>query len=119
MATFVIRAALPDDAPAMARLMADVAAERDRIGTESPVDIEARSALFARTADASFVAEADGQIVGHIHVEAGRFGAGELGMLVDARWRGRGVGSGLMLAAIERAREQGLHKLWLEVFPTN
>lgn len=119
MAAFVIRGARPADAPAMARLMAAVAAERDRIGTEPPVDVEARAEQFARTAEASQVADADGRIVGHIHIDVGRFGAGELGMLVDADWRGRGVGSGLMLAAIEWARAQGLHKLWLEVFPSN
>jgi ribosomal protein S18 acetylase RimI-like enzyme len=38
---------------------------------------------------------------------------------VDSEWRGRGVGSALVRAAIERARGQGLHKLCLEVFPTN
>ena len=40
-------------------------------------------------------------------------------MLVARDWRGRGVGSALVLAAIERARAQGLHKLCLEVFTTN
>jgi RimJ/RimL family protein N-acetyltransferase len=109
MTDFVIRGAQAADAPAMARLLAAVAAERDRIGTEP----------FARTADASAVADADGRIVGTVHVEAGRFGAGELGILVDAAWRGRGVGSGLMCAAIEWARARGLHKLCLEVFPAN
>jgi L-amino acid N-acyltransferase YncA len=119
MADFVIRGAQPADAPAMARLLAAVAAERDRIGTEPPVDLEERAEQFARTADASAVADADGRIVGTVHVEAGRFGAGELGILVDAAWRGRGVGSGLMCAAIEWARARGLHKLCLEVFPAN
>src|SRR5215210_4924280 len=32
---------------------------------------------------------------------------------------GRGVGSALLAAAIEKAREDGLHKLALEVFPHN
>jgi L-amino acid N-acyltransferase YncA len=119
MTDFVIRGAQAADAPAMARLLAAVAAERDRIGTEPPVDLEERAEQFARTADASAVADADGRIVGTVHVEAGRFGAGELGILVDAAWRGRGVGSGLMCTAIEWARARGLHKLCLEVFPAN
>ncbi len=119
MADFAIRRARPGDAPAMARLLAAVAAERDRIATEPPVDLEARAAQFAGSADASLVADAGCRIVGHLHVEAGRFGAGELGMLVDVDWRGRGVGSGLLQAAIERSRARGLHKLCLEVFPTN
>jgi RimJ/RimL family protein N-acetyltransferase len=119
MAEFAIRQARPEDAPEMARLLAAVAAERDRIGTEPPVDIDARSEEFARTAEASVIAVAGGRIVGHANVECDRFGAGEFGIVIDAGWRGRGVGSALMLAAIEWARAEGLHKLSLEVFPTN
>lgn len=103
----------------MAQLMAVVAEERDGIATEPPVDVEERAALFARPAEVSIVADADGRIVGMLGVEVSRFGFGELGMLVDSEWRGRGVGSALVRAAIERARGQGLHKLCLEVFPTN
>jgi putative acetyltransferase len=40
-------------------------------------------------------------------------------MLVDRDWRGRGVGSALVQAAIGWARGQGLHKLCLEVFAHN
>jgi ribosomal protein S18 acetylase RimI-like enzyme len=40
-------------------------------------------------------------------------------MTVARPWRGRGVGAALLTAAIERAREDGLHKLSLEVFPHN
>ncbi|MDP9259566.1 MAG: GNAT family N-acetyltransferase [Actinomycetota bacterium] len=119
MAAFAIRGARPDDAPAMARLFAAVAEERDRIGTEPPVDVDERREHFARSAGSSMVAEAGGRIVGMVGVDVGRFGAGDLGMLVDAAWRGRGVGSALMEAAIEWARGEGLHKLCLEVFPTN
>ena len=54
-----------------------------------------------------------------LHVEVGRFGFGDLGLLVDAAWRGRGVGSALVQSGIDWARAQGLHKLSLEVFPTN
>jgi [ribosomal protein S18]-alanine N-acetyltransferase len=119
LAEFVIRRARPDDAPAMARLFAAVAAERNGIATEPPVDIDKRTEEFARSAGASLVAEAGGQIVGTTNVDVGRFGTGDLGMLVDAAWRGRGVGSGLLDAAIAWAREHDLHKLCLEVFPTN
>jgi L-amino acid N-acyltransferase YncA len=119
VAEFVIRPARPDDASAMARLFAAVAGERDRIGTEPPVDVEERSEHFARSAASSMVAEAGGRIVGMANVDVGRFGAGDIGMLVDAGWRGRGVGSGLLQAAIEWSRAEGLHKLCLEVFPTN
>ena len=40
-------------------------------------------------------------------------------MAVTREWRGRGVGSALLAAAIESARERGLHKLSLAVFPHN
>jgi ribosomal protein S18 acetylase RimI-like enzyme len=119
MPAFTVRGARPEDARAMAELFAAVAEERNGIATEPPVDLDDRSARFVSTAAASMVAEADGRIVGTINVEAGRFGAGDLGMLVDAAWRGRGVGSALMDAAIAWSRERGLHKLSLEVFPAN
>jgi ribosomal protein S18 acetylase RimI-like enzyme len=40
-------------------------------------------------------------------------------MVVAREWRGRGVGSALLAAAIEWAREYGLHKLSLGVFAHN
>ncbi len=77
------------------------------------------AAVFARSADASAVAVAGGQIVGMLHVEVSRHGFGELAMLVDPNWRSRGVGSALLQAAIDWARGQRLHKLCLEVFAHN
>jgi ribosomal protein S18 acetylase RimI-like enzyme len=103
----------------MAELFAAVAGERDAIATEPPVDIDERAAQFARTVAGSVVAVAGGQVVGMLHVEASRHGFGEIGMLVDSGWRGRGVGSALVRAAIGLAREQDLHKLSLEVFAHN
>jgi RimJ/RimL family protein N-acetyltransferase len=103
----------------MAELFAAVAAERDGIATEPPVDIPSRAELFARSCYSSVVAEAGGRLIGTLHLEPTRFGFAEFGMLVDRGWRGRGVGSALLAAAIEWARQQGLHKLSLEVFPHN
>ncbi len=40
-------------------------------------------------------------------------------MAIAREWRGRGVGSALMAAAIDWARERGLHKLSLGVFAHN
>ncbi len=119
VAEFVVRPARAADARAMAELMATVAQERDGIATEPPVDIEERAAAFARSAGESVVAVASGRIVGMLHIDPSRHGFGELGMLVDRGWRGRGVGSALVQAAIAWARGQGLHKLCLEVFPHN
>jgi RimJ/RimL family protein N-acetyltransferase len=116
---FVVRPALADDVRMMAELMAAVAAERDGIATEPPVDIDERAALFARSVAGSLVAVAGGQIIGMLHVEASRHGFGELGMLVHRDWRGRGVGSAPVQAAIDWARGHALHKLCLEVFAQN
>jgi RimJ/RimL family protein N-acetyltransferase len=119
VAQFEVRPARADDARAMAEIFAAVAEERDGIATEPPVDIDERTAQFARSAAGTFVAVADGRIVGLIHVEASRHGFADFGMLVDRGWRGRGVGSALVRAALDWARGQGLHKLCLEVFPHN
>jgi L-phenylalanine/L-methionine N-acetyltransferase len=65
------------------------------------------------------VAVTDGQLIGMLHIEVSRHGFGELGMLADCGWRGRGVGSALVAAAIDWAHNHGLHKLCLEVFAHN
>ena len=119
MAQFTVRPAAAGDARAMAELFAGVAVERTGIATEPPVDIDERTALFARTAAGSVVAVGGGQIVGMLHVEVSRHGFGEIGMLVDRDWRGCGVGWALVQAAISWARGRGLHKLCLEVFAHN
>ncbi len=101
----------------MALVFAAVAEERDGIGTEPPVDVEARAANW--TLDGTFVAYVGSEILGSMHVDVSRHGYGEIGMAVAREWRGRGVGSALMTAAIEWARERGLHKLSLSVWPHN
>jgi RimJ/RimL family protein N-acetyltransferase len=119
MAQLVVRPASVDDARATAELFAAVAEERDAIATEPPVDVEERTALFARTAAETVVAVADGRVIGMLHVDVSRHGFGEFGMLVDRDWRGRGAGSALVQATVEWARDHGLHKLSLEVFAHN
>jgi RimJ/RimL family protein N-acetyltransferase len=103
----------------MAELFAAIAEERDGIATEPPVDVDARTKQFAESVDGTIVAFARDDLVGSLHVVANRFGVGELGMAVALPWRGRGIGSALLSAAIEKARGEGLHKLSLEVFPHN
>ncbi len=119
MTAFEVRLARPEDARGLAELFAAVAAERDGIATEPPVDVDARTEQFAGSIDGTILAVAAGDFVGSLHVDANRFGVGELGMAVARPWRGRGVGSALLAAAIEKARGEGLHKLSLEVFPHN
>ena len=116
-ARFQIRPAREEDRVPMAVVFATVAEERDGIGTEPPIDVEARAASW--TLDGTFVADADLGILGSMHVDVGRHGYGEVNMVVAREWRGRGVGSALMVAAIDWARGRGLHKLSLSVWPHN
>lgn len=116
-APFRIRPAGDGDRLPLAVLFAAVAEERDGIATEPPVDVEARAASW--TLDGTLVAVAATEVVGSVHVEPSRHGFGELGMAVAREWRGRGVGSALLAAAIEWAGERGLHKLSLGVFAHN
>lgn len=119
MTQIVVRPARAQDAIQMAELFAAVAQERTGIASEPPVDIEERTARFARSASESVVAVAHDRVIGLIHIEVSRHGFAEFGMLVDKDWRGRGAGSALVRAATELARSLGLHKLSLEVFPHN
>jgi ribosomal protein S18 acetylase RimI-like enzyme len=112
-----VRPARDEDRLPMADVFAAVAEERDGIATEPPVNVEARAASW--TLDGTFVALVGTEILGSVHVEVSRHGFGEIGMAVSREWRGRGVGSALMVAAIEWARERGLHKLSLSVWPHN
>jgi ribosomal protein S18 acetylase RimI-like enzyme len=114
---FELRPARDEDRLPLAHVFAAVAEERDGIASEPPVDIEARAASW--TLDGTIVAVADGDVIGSIHLDVSRHGFGEIGMAVVREWRGRGVGSALVAAAIELARERGLHKVILSVFPHN
>jgi ribosomal protein S18 acetylase RimI-like enzyme len=119
MTLVVVRPARRNEARRLAELLAEIAEERDSIASEPPIDLNERSRAFASSIDGTIVAVADDEIVGSLHVERTRFGVGEIGMGITRPWRGRGVGSLLMTAAIEKARADGLHKLSLEVFPHN
>lgn len=104
------------------RLYEAVAAEGIWIGGEAPTDrADRRKAFDSYLSDpeaASFLAEVDGVLVGNLGVQV-RLGIADLGMMVDAAWRGRGVGSALMEACIAFATKHGAHKLILEVWPHN
>jgi ribosomal protein S18 acetylase RimI-like enzyme len=113
----LVRPAGDADRVPLAVIIAAVAEERDGIATEPPVDVKARAASF--NLDGCFVAEATAEIVGSIHIDVSRFGFAELAMAVSRPWRGCGIGSALMGAAIGWSGEQGLHKLCLSVFPHN
>jgi ribosomal protein S18 acetylase RimI-like enzyme len=119
VAGFEIRAGRLEEARALVELFAAVAEERDGIASEPPIDLDARTTDFALGMDHTLVAVAGDELVGLVHLEPSRHGFAEVAMLVAREWRGRGVGSALLAAAIGRARADGYHKLSLEVFPHN
>jgi len=112
-----VRAAEDGDRRPLALLFAAVAEERDGIAAEPPIDVEKRAANWRL--DGTLVALGAGEVVGYLRVEESSFGFGEIAMMVAPGWRGRGVGTALVAAAIEWARGRGLHKLSLSVFPHN
>ena len=121
-----MRSAHDDDVDRVGDLYEAVASEGKWIAGEAPIDRERwRQGFLDRFLSTDeparmFLAEAarDGALVGNLGIES-RWGVGELGMMVAIDWRGRGVGSALMAAAFGWARESGLHKLVLQVWPHN
>jgi RimJ/RimL family protein N-acetyltransferase len=115
--SFLIRPAQDADRLPLAVVFAEVAEERDGIASEPPVDVEARAARWIL--EGTLVAVAGERIIGSLHIETSGHGFGEIGMAVARDWRGRGVGAALLAAAIDWARDHGLHKLSLSVFAHN
>jgi RimJ/RimL family protein N-acetyltransferase len=73
---------------------------------------------------AVFVVEADdGEIVGRLSIARDQHPASahvaDLGLMVAAGWRRRGIGRALLVEAVEWARARGVSKLELHVFPHN
>ncbi len=122
----IIRPATPDDLDAILELRAAVAAEGIWIATEAPIDVEGDRVKFRRSIDEAaagqpivfLVAELDGAIVGSLGV-FGEGGLAHLGMNLAAGYRGQGIGSQLMAAAIEWANGQPIHKIELEHWSWN
>lgn len=124
-----VRRATPNDASALVELAENVGREEGRwilgTGPWRPVADERR---YLRTiqgyADAAvFVAEDGDRIVGRLSLSrdphpASRHVA-DLGLMVAVSHRRRGVGTALLEAAVVWARETGVRKLELHVFPWN
>jgi L-phenylalanine/L-methionine N-acetyltransferase len=127
-AGFVVRPAAPGDARSFLEMWRVVVAEKRYVRTESVT----RSARYYRRryfrrswADeqASLVAVHGDRVIGHLNVarEEGPMTrhVASLGMAVAPEWRGRGVGTALMAEAIRWAKEMGVEKLALSVYPHN
>jgi ribosomal protein S18 acetylase RimI-like enzyme len=115
-----IRHARPDDYAQWYDLAERVAGEGLWIGRELPLtrDELAFFAQVERTDAAVFVVESEGRIVGSLSVDV-HGGIAQFGMWVDADHRGHGVGRMLLDACLAWSREQGAHKVSLEVWPHN
>ena len=118
-----VRRVTEDDLEAFVGILAAVAEEGQWIASEAPVDVPRRVAdLRTRMAggDMLFLLEEDGRVLGggSLHASLQR-GVAMLGMALLADARGRGLGRRLLEAMIEQARENGIARIDLEVFPHN
>jgi RimJ/RimL family protein N-acetyltransferase len=125
----VVRRASPGDAGALVELAESVGSEPEgwliSDGTWRTAGEERRflRALRRYSDAAVFVAEVPEGIVGRLSLgrdphPASRHVA-DLGLMVDATHRRRGVGSALLREAIDWARQSDVRKLELHVFPHN
>jgi len=116
------RRAVEGDFEEWLALFAEVAAEGRWIGAEAPVDSDRARRVFEARLDfeqaATFIAEADGVLVGHLGADLAG-GVADLGMMVRDGHRGRGVGSSLLGACIDWSRDHAVHKVALSVWPHN
>jgi RimJ/RimL family protein N-acetyltransferase len=124
----LVRPAEAGDAAALVRLGTDVGSEPEGwliSGGWRGVGHERRYLrTIKRSGDAAvFVAEADAEIVGRLSIARDSHPASrhvaDLGLMVAASHRRRGVGTALLDAAVGWARESGVRKLELHVFPHN
>ena len=122
-AAITIRPTRESDAHAVVALLADIAREDRWIATEWPFEVAEREAAFR---DALLEREIvswsalDGpELIGELnarHIDAFE---PDLGMMVAASHRGRGVGRALLEAAIGWAAARKTSSLALRVFPDN
>jgi len=123
-----LRPARPTDGRGLAGLFADVRREgRWLITTPGSVSEPSEAFWISEMIRAAehlvLVAEADGDVIGNILVSVDRGVAtehiGVLSITIAADWRDVGIGTEMVAAAQGWARERGLRKLSLGVFPDN
>jgi RimJ/RimL family protein N-acetyltransferase len=127
--TVTVRPAEPGDAVRLVELAREVGAEQEgwliTSGEWRSAGEERRylRSLRRHPHAAVFVAEANGTIVGRLSIARDPHPASEhvadLGLMVARAHRRRGTGTALMEAAERWARDVGVRKLELHVFPHN
>ena len=121
-----IRQARSSDAPSYSRMWTAVVAEGRWVRTEQVGDLKAMRRMLADSWSddrARFAAIAWGQVVGLLTIERMTHPVNRhvatVGMAIEESWRGQGLGSALMAHAMRWARQVGVEKVTLEVYPEN
>ena len=121
-----VRPAHPRDARSFHRMWEVIVAEGLVRSQEVSHPVRHYRALFKRPwteHGAWIVAVAGDEVVGHLSIT--REGhpvtshVATLGLGVDERWRGRGIGAALIAGAFRWARSTGVQKVLLSVYPKN
>jgi RimJ/RimL family protein N-acetyltransferase len=125
----LVRRADPGDAAALVELAEEVGREEGRwiltsAGWRSVADERRYLKTVQRYADAAvYVVEDDGRIVGRLSLSRDPHPSSQhvadLGLMVAAEYRRRGIGRALLEQAVRWAQESGVRKLELHVFPWN
>jgi RimJ/RimL family protein N-acetyltransferase len=125
----IVRPAQPADAEGLSDLGNAVGSEPEgwlvsTNGWRSAVDERRYLRAIRRYPNAAvFVCEDDGVIVGRLSIARDQHPASvhvaDLGLIVAASHRRRGIGTALLDAAVAWGRESDVHKLELHVFPWN
>jgi RimJ/RimL family protein N-acetyltransferase len=124
-----VRVAEPGDAERLVELAREVGSEEEgwliTAGEwrSAPAERRYLKAIRRHPDAAVFVAESNGGIVGRLSISRDAHPASEhvadLGLMVSRGHRRQGIGLALMEAAERWARESGVRKLELHVFPHN
>jgi RimJ/RimL family protein N-acetyltransferase len=127
----LIRGALPKDASILVEIKRSVVKEGEFMLAEhdefKSTEGKERAAIREHSEGPGhiyLVAEVDGDVVGLLHFENGRYRrtrhSGMLAMYVQKEWRGRGVGTALLQTLMDWATHNPLiEKVTLAVFSTN